>query len=143
MKRKVGFWVLIYVGIILSIFYVIGQTSAVFNYDYTVSIGMQESEEEIGKSGVAFAKGFGFGDTVIYLPLMIAGIIGLIKSRKWGKYSMFGAMAITAYWPMVNLYAAFMEGMNLSADKLLAYSILLPLITIYGLWGMWYLYKNR
>ena len=39
-----------------------GQTLAVFNYDLVVAIGMQESEEEIGKVGIAFAKGFGFGD---------------------------------------------------------------------------------
>ena len=33
--------------------------------------------------------------------------------------------------------------MNLSADKYVSYSVLLPLIIFYGLWGMWFLYKNR
>ena len=55
----------------LIIMFLAGQTLGVFNYALAVSIGMQESEEEIGKVGIAFAKGFGFSDTVIYIPLFI------------------------------------------------------------------------
>ena len=85
-----------------------------------------------------------FGDTVIYLPLLIAGIIGLLKNKRWGKYSMFGALAISAYWPLVHLYAIFIErnAITLAPDKYILYPILLPLIVLYGMWGMWYLYKE-
>ncbi|MFC1501597.1 hypothetical protein ACFL58_04030 [Elusimicrobiota bacterium] len=143
-KRNIGFWVLIITGILLAILLVAGQTLAVFNYDLTVSLGLQESAEEVGKVGIAYAKGFGFGDTLIYIPLLLIGIIGLFRNKKWGFVSMFGSLAITAYWPMVCLYAVFVErtAIQLTSDKYISYSILLPLITIYGLWGMWYLYKN-
>ena len=55
------------------------------------------------------------------------------------------ALAITVYWPIVNLYAvlAGKNVMNLNPDKYISFSILLPLIAIYGLWGMWFLFKNR
>ncbi len=58
---------------------------------------------------------------------------------------MFGAMAITVYWPLVNLHAvlAGKNAMNLSPDKYSLYSVLLPIISLYGLWGMCFLYKNR
>ena len=145
MKKGFGLKVLIGVGLFLTVMFLLGQTLAVFNHDLTVSLGLQESEQEIGKVGVAFAKGFGFGDTLIYIPLLIFGVIGLLKNKRWGRYSMFGAMAITAYWPLVHLYAIFIErtAITLSPSTYIGYSILLPLIALYGLWGMWYLYKNE
>ena len=142
---KKGIVVIVVVSALLTLMFLAGQTLGVFNYDAAVSIGMQESEEEIGKVGIAFAKGFGFADTIIYIPLLLLGIIGLLKNQKWGKYSMFGAMAITVYWPIVHIYAIFIEktAINLHPEKYLIYPIILGLIIIYGLWGMWYLYKNE
>ena len=121
-----------------------GQTLSLFNWDLTVDLGLQESEEEVGKVGIAFLKGYAFGDTVFYIPLLLVGVIGLIKNTRWGHYSMFGALAISVYWPATVLYAIFIErtAITLQPDKYVSFSILLPLIMIYGLWGMWYLYWN-
>ncbi|MFC1787311.1 hypothetical protein ACFLY8_04705 [Halobacteriota archaeon] len=143
--RNIGFWILIVIGILLTIMFLVGQTLALFNYDLTVSLGMQESEEEVGKVGIAWAKGFAFGDSIFYIPLLLAGIIGLLKRKKWGIYTMFGSLAITVYWPIVSLFAIFIERteITLTPDKYISYSIILPLIAIYGLWGMWYLYKHK
>lgn len=144
-KRSFGFWILISIGIVLNIMFIAGQTMSLIDHDLTVSFGLQESEEEIGKVGIAFARGFAFGDTVLYIPLFIIGIIGLVKRKSWGTFFMFGALAITVYWPVVHLFAIHSgkSSLNLSSDKYLSYSVILPLITLYGLWGMWYLYKNR
>ena len=108
-NRGFGFWLLISIGVLLTIMLLIGQTSALFSYDQAVAIGMQESEEEVGKVGIAWAKGFAFGDTIFYVSLLIVGIIGLLKRKLWGLFSMFGCMAITVYWPVVNLYTFFIE----------------------------------
>ena len=144
-KRGLGFWTLIIFAVLLNLMMLIGQTGSLFDYDFTVSIGLQESVEEVTGVGVAWAKGFAFWDTIFYIPLFIVGIIGLFKRKQWGIYSMFSALAITVYWPIVSLYAIFI-GKNafvLTPDKYVTYSIILPLIAIYGLWGMWYLYKNQ
>lgn len=146
-KRKYkdkSFWILILIAIILVVMFLAGQTLGVFNYDLAVSIGMQESENEIGKVGIAFAKGFGFADTLIYIPLFLIGIVGLFKNRRWGKYAMFGALAITVYWPLVHLYAIFIDriAIVLHPEKYTYYPILLSLIIIYGIWGMRYVYKK-
>ena len=140
-KKGIGFMILIGLGILLSLLLLCGQSLALFDYNLTVKWGLQESETEVGKVGIAFAKGFGFGDTVIYLPLLIAGIIGLLKNKNWGFFLMLGALAITSYWPLVCLYAFLSDtvAITLTPDKYVSYSILLPLIAIYGLWGMWYL----
>ena len=124
--------------------FLLGQTLGVFNYDLAVSIGMQESKEEIGNVGIAFAKGFGFADTVIYIPLLVIGIVGLLKQKRWGKYAMYGGLAISIYWPLVQIYAIFIDrvSITLHPEKYYYYPIILSLIVIYGLWGMRYLYKN-
>lgn len=143
-KIDIRFWALIIMGILLNLLMLVGQTGALIDYDFTVSIGMQESIEEVTGVGVAWAKGFGFGDTIIYIPLFIVGIVGTLKGRKWGLLALFGALAITAYWPAVCLFTVFAgKGvMNLSPDKYVSYSIILPLIGTYGLWGMRFICIN-
>ena len=144
-KINIGFKLLIGISIILVFLLLVGQTYSLVNYDMTVSLGLQESEEEVTKIGIAWIKAFALGDTVVYIPLLIAGILGLLKRERWGFYSMFGSLAISVYWPIVNLSAIYygIDDLALNPDKYIFYSILLPLISIYGLWGMWYLYKNQ
>ena len=101
--RTTGFWFLIGFGVLLNIVYVLGQTMAVINYDFAVSIDMQEPVNEITEIGVALNKGFGFGDIVFYIPLFVIGIIGLLKRTTIGLFAMLGAMAVTVYWPVVGL----------------------------------------
>ena len=118
---------------------------AVIDYDFAVSIGLQEPVEEITEVGVAMNKGFGLGDTVVYIPLLILGVIGLLKKKIWGFLSMIDALAITVYWPIVALatifYAKNAKGFNFT--DYMSYSILLSLITLYGLFGLLFLYNNR
>ena len=122
-----------------------GQTLALFNYDLTVSIGLQESVDEVTGLGVAWAKAFAIGDTIFYLPLLIAGIIGLILRKRWGFYTMFASLAVSVYWPIINLTVIYLgeDEMTLQPDKYVAFPVVLILIIIYGLWGMKYLYKHQ
>ena len=118
-KRKIGFWFLVAIGLLLNLLFVIGQTGAIIDYDFTVSLGLQESKDEITEIGVAFNKGFGFGDTLVYIPIFIVGIIGIIRKKLYGLYLLSGAMSITIYWPMVCLstvfYAKGSPGWNFAA----------------------------
>ncbi len=144
-KRTKDVWVLIGIGILLNIMYLVGLTMSVINYDFTVSVGLQEPASEITEIGVAFNKGFGLGDSLFYMPVFIIGIIGLIRKTSTGFYMMIGAMAITVYWPIVCLttvyFAKGSPGWGFSDYT--SYTILLSLIAIYGLWGMWYLISHR
>jgi len=144
-KRAFGFWILIGIAILLNIEYLLGQTMALLNYDFTVSVGLQEPVNEITEIGVALNKGFGLGDTVFYIPLFVLGIVGLFRRSALGLYAMFGAMAITVYWPIVALSTVFFAkgapGWHFTDYS--SYSILLSLIAAYGLWGFWFLYRNR
>ena len=74
-----------------------------------------------------------------------SSICSLLKRSSLGLYTMFGAMAITVYWPIVGLstvfYAKGSPGWHFTDYT--SYSILLSLIAFYGLWGFWFLYKKR
>ena len=73
------------------------------------------------------------------------GLAGLWLRKEWGLFAMAGAMAITAYWPMVCLFLLlFAEGSpGFAFSDYTAYTVLLTAFTIYGLWGLWYVYRNR
>ena len=144
-KKGVGFWILISVGLLLLLFLLVGQTFSLINYEAAVAYGLQESVQEVSEVGIAFAKGFAFADTVAYIPLILLGIIGLLKRKKWGVYMMFASCAISVYWPLVHLYAIYIgkDVFALDPEKYVSFPITLSLIIIYGVWGMWYLYKKQ
>ena len=143
-NRTKGFWFVMVSGIVLLVLLILGQTMSFINYDFTVSLGLQEPVDEIGKLGVEVNKAFGVGDTIIYVPILIAGLIGLWRKKEWGVFLLGGAFAITAYWPMVCLFIILFGNSlpNFNYVDLTSITITLILFTIYGLWGMWYVYKN-
>ena len=67
------------------------------------------------------------------------------KKKYWGLFSMSGALAITIYWPVVCLstllFAKGSQGFNFT--DYISYSILLPVISIFGLRGLLFIYRNR
>lgn len=88
----------------LLVMILLGQTMSFINYEFTVSIGLQESVDVFGEFGVAMNKAFGVSDTIIYLPLLVFGLLGLWQKKSWGVSALIGAMAITAYWPIVYIF---------------------------------------
>ena len=144
-NRTFGFRALIIVSGILTIMYLLGQTMAIIDYSFTVSTGLQEPAEEITEVGVAFNKGFGWADTLIYIPLLITGIIGLLQKKIFGWYCMAAAMAITIYWPIVILTTLFYARSipEFSFSDYVSYTILLTLIVVFGVWGLYYLFTRR
>ena len=108
-------------------------------------MGTQEPAEQITEVGVAFWYGFAFGDLVVYLPFLALGLIGHGFRRYWGTIILSAALGITAYWPVVSL-AAVVAARDASAWRLpneTTYWIVLPLITIWGAWGLWYLLNQH
>ncbi len=143
--RSVGFWVLMIIGALLLLMLVFGQAMSFIDYEFTVSTGLQESVDVIGEMGVAVNKAFGAADTIIYLPLLLMGLVGLWIKKKWGIHAMVAALAITAYWPVVNIFILLFarEAPGFHFSNFASYCIVLTSFSLYGIWGIWYLYKNR
>ena len=144
MKRDIGFWSIQGPGCLLLIYLTYAQAIPAFDYDLGVIMGTQESAEQISDVGVAFWYGFAFGDLVTYIPLLAVGLIGHWLSQMWGRILLAAALGITVYWPVVCLAAVVdargAAGWNLTGEA--AYWIVLPLIVLWGVWGLWYLVRS-
>ena len=141
----VGMKILLVTGFLLLVMLLAGQTMAIIDYDFAVSMGLQESEEQLGERGVATNKGFGAGDTIVYIPLLVIGLIGIIRRSRWGMLAMGAAMGITVYWPVTCLFILFfsrgMQGFNFTSFT--SYTVILSIITLYGIWGIVFLHRNK
>ncbi len=144
-KRGIGFLALQVPGWIGVVLLILGQGIAAIDYDLAVRMGTQESAAVVTEVGVAFWYGFAFGDLVVYIPLLVAGLVGHWMQRIWGTVLLAAALGITVYWPVVCLAAVVAagdaEGWN--PANVTAYWIALPLVALWAGWGLWQLLQNR
>lgn len=144
MKRDFGFWVIHGPGWFLLFYLVYAQTIPAFSYDTGVAMGTQESAEQITEVGTAFWYGFAFSDLVTYIPLLMVGLIGHWLGKKWADVVLSAALGITIYWPVVCLAAVVAvrdaAGWNITNEA--PYWIILPLITLWGVWGLCFILKE-
>lgn len=144
MKRKIGYWILQIPGWLLLFYLIYAQAIPAFSYDIGVAMGTQEPAEQITEVGTAFWYGFALADLVTYIPLLAVGLIGHWIRKTWGHVILGAALGITVYWPVVCLAAVIAardaSGWNLTNET--PYWVVLPLITLWGVWGLWFLMKE-
>ncbi|MCU7917025.1 MAG: hypothetical protein KZQ95_01545 [Candidatus Thiodiazotropha sp. (ex Epidulcina cf. delphinae)] len=137
-RRDIGFWLLQGPGWLLLSYLIYAQGIPAFDYQLGVAMGTQESARQISEVGAAFWYGFALGDLVTYIPLLTTGLIGHWLGKIWGPVVLSAALGITVYWPVVSLAAIVAArgaaGWNLVNEA--PYWIVLPLITLWGAWGL-------
>lgn len=144
MKRDAAFWMIQGPGWLLFVYLVYAQAIPAFDYEVGVRMGTQEPVETITAVGAAFWYGFALGDLLIYIPLLGLGLTGYWINRVWGQIALASALGITAYWPVVCLAAVHSSrnapGWNLTNAS--DYWIALPLVALWGGWGLWQLVQT-
>lgn len=123
------------------LFFLIGQTGALFAYDFTVRIGLQESVQAVGEYGVQVNRSFGLADTVIAIPLIMISLAGLYRRKRWALTTLAAFMGITIYWAVfcAGLFL-FLKGVpGYSLVPGVGYSIILLLHAVFGIWILGYL----
>ena len=143
--RPMGFWLLIVVGVLLNCAYLVGQVYALINYERTVAWGLQEPASDIGVTGMAFNFGFAVADAMFFVPVFLAGLLGLWRRKVWGLIALTAALGISVYWPVMTTAAAlFGQGQaGFGYPSPIAYLPLTLPSFVYGVWGLWYLYSRR
>ena len=145
MKRGIGFWLLQVPGWLLLFYLIYAQAIPAFDYDLGIAMGTQEPAEQVSEVGVAFWYGFAFADLVTYIPILAIGLIGYWLECVWGRVLLAAALGVTVYWPVVCLSALVAArdaaGWNLENES--PFWIVLPLITFWGVWGLWQIAWNR
>ena len=118
-------------GWLLLTYLVVAQGVTAFGYDLGVRMGTQEPTETITEVGTAFWYGFALGDLLTYIPILLAGLIGHMRCRPWGRVLFAAGLGITVYWPVVCLItvvdARDASGWNLVDET--PYWIVLPLMS--------------
>ena len=131
-------------GWLLFAYLVIAQAIPAIDYDAGVALGTQEPATRISEVGVAFWKGFAWGDLLVYIPLLGAGLAGHRLGLRWARPVLAAALGITVYWPVVCLAAVVAargaNGWNLGSET--AYWIVLPAIAAWAAWALWRLFDS-
>lgn len=131
-------------GWLLLAYLIYAQGIAAFGYELGVRMGTQEPAETITEVGTAFFYGFALADLLIYIPILMLGLIGHIRSTPRGRIVFAAGLGITVYWPVVCLITV-VDARDASGWSLVdetAYWIVLPLIALWGLWGLWAVMKE-
>ncbi|MBW7884299.1 MAG: hypothetical protein H3C34_16985 [Caldilineaceae bacterium] len=140
-ERPLAFWIIVVFLAISIILLLLGQTMSVFQYDFTVSLGLQESADQVSDYGVQVNRAFGAGDTVVYVPLLIASLVGLWLRKRWSLVTTAAAAGVSAYWAVtIAFMMAFLAGVpGYSLQPGLEYYIFLGAFIVFGVWGIFYL----
>jgi len=140
-KRPFFYWVIQIFFIFAIITCILGQSMAIFDYDFAVSTGLQESYEKVSDFGIIFNKAFGFADTLTYIPLMIITFFGLWFRKRWALVTLAGVSGISIYWTLTCIYfmnaASAVKGFTLVPG--VPYYILMGIYFVTGIWGLIYL----
>ncbi|KAG7370258.1 hypothetical protein IV203_028004 [Nitzschia inconspicua] len=143
------YWIVVFLQLFSIVVLFLGQTLAIFFYDLTVRLGFQEDVEDIGASLVQVNRSFGIADTVLYLPILISSLLGLVW--KWRKPSLVCTAAsagIHSYWSLTTLFIFLLEGRNI--DLVTDWNYYVPITTyiecavyfVYGIGVLTFLYVH-
>ena len=92
------FWgFVVFVGASIGLL-VAGHTLAVLDYDLTVRLGLRDSVDPVNELSMQVNRAFGTGDTVVYMPLLVAGLAGLIRKRHRALLTSAAMAGIPADW---------------------------------------------
>ena len=97
-SRPGAFWFLVVFLAVSIVLMLAGQTLGVFNYELASSYGLQEKPEEMTDFGVEVNRAFGAADTVVYIPLMVASLIGLWLRKRWSLLATAAFFGASVYW---------------------------------------------
>ena len=133
---NVWYWIIIVVQVLTVVTLLPGQTLGIFRYDWTVSIGLAEPEEEIGSALKQTNRTFGVADTLLYIPLLLSSAVGLILRRRKSSIICTAASAgISSYWSLFSIFQCLFETYNDVEE----WTYVVPAFT-YIFCGFWFCY---
>ena len=110
-NRSLAFWIFTVFLSLSIVLMIAGQTLSIFNYDLAMDLGLQETPEQVGEHGVQVNRAFGVGDTVVYIPLLIASLIGLLLKKRWALIVTGAVTGVSVYWSVtVSFIMLFLRG---------------------------------
>ena len=136
-----GAWfVIVFLAMSVAVL-LLGQTMALVDYDLSVRFGLQESAEQVGAHGVQVNRAFGAGDTIVYVPLMVASLAGLWLRKRWALLTTAAVAGISTYWTVtIGCMLAFLPGTpGYNYAPPLGIWLFVVAYMLFGIWCLFYL----
>jgi hypothetical protein len=140
-RRPAAFWFISAFLALSVVLLLLGQTMSVVDYEFAVGLGLQESPEQVGAHGVQVNRAFGAGDTIVYIPLMVASLAGLWLRKRWALLTTAAVAGISAYWTAtIGCMLSFLPGTpGYSYAPPLGIWIFIGAYMVFGTWCLFYL----
>jgi hypothetical protein len=107
---QICYWIVIVMQLFSIVIFLLGQTIAVFDYDLTVRMGLQEDSDEIGPAMVQMNRCFGAASSVLFIPLLLSSLLGLVWHQLKPSLICTAASAgISSYWSLVGMFVFVFE----------------------------------
>jgi hypothetical protein len=141
MKRSFAYWFMMAFMIFSTIMLFTGQTMALFNYEWTVSLKLQEPVSSVGEHIKEFNRAMGLADTLVYIVLVLFSVYGLVRRRRWALITSAGVFGISMYWTSLTLclFTMLKGKPPFTFEMPVAYWVILGSYFLVGLWGTVYL----
>ncbi|MBC8366578.1 hypothetical protein H8E52_04135 [bacterium] len=139
--RSTANWIHVIFLCIAIVLMLVGQTMAIFNYDWTVSVGLQEDPDKVGEAIKQVNRAFGAGDTIVYTPLLALSLAGLWLRRRWALIATAAAAGASLYWTATVSFAFwFLPGTpGYSHTPPPEVWVFIAVFFIFGFWSLGYL----
>lgn len=89
----------------------IGRATPIFDYDLAVSLRFQNGAERVTEFGVQVIRAFCVSDTVVFIPLTLLALIGLLLKKRWSLFVIAATTGISVWVVAYGFMVRFLSGM--------------------------------
>lgn len=109
-KSPLAYWAMVGFLALSTVLMLIAQTTPVFDYDLAVRLGFQAGADRITEYGVHVMRAFCVADTLVFIPLTLLALVGLLLKKHWSLYAIASTSGLSIYW--VVAYGFMVNGLH-------------------------------
>lgn len=140
-KRPVAYWVMVGFLALSTVLMLVAQSTPIFDYDLAVRLGFQNGADKISEFGVQVIRAFCVADTLVFIPLTLIALVGLLLRKRWALYATAATTGISVYWVVAyGFMVSFLGGRPDYHAALAAPDwIIMGAYALFGVWALFYL----
>jgi hypothetical protein len=133
-----AFWIICGFLALSTVLMLIAQTTPVFDYELAVRMGFQNGAERISEYGVQVIRAFCVSDTLVFIPLTLVSLLGLLLRKRWALFTTAAVAGISIYWVVAyGFMVAFLSGRSDYHAVLAAPDwVIMGAYVCFGVWGL-------
>lgn len=140
-KRPVAYWVMVGFLALSTVLMLVAQSTPIFDYELAVRLGFQNGADKISEFGVQVIRAFCVADTLVFIPLTLIALLGLLLRKRWALYATAATTGISVYWVVAyGFMVSFLGGQPGYHAALAAPDwVIMGAYALFGIWALLYL----